>query len=214
MKQSELDQSLLLVVLFPKKLVVRSVNPTSSPSLRNHALHIFDPKKHVPKWQRQDANIMRERKLAMPISLRYLKTTLISLMIHPAGYYESMTDEALHNEVKSRGINPEDFQTRDDAIAHLQLDDEAVAADPREATPQGLDDKAVATHDGQTTRAVPSDLDEYEGQYVHAKDPIPGEVFGLKVIESARHDKTHHLKSQIRFGDYTKEEFRAQFDKL
>lgn len=125
-----------------------------------------------------------------------------------------MSDEVLANEAKSRGLKPEDFKTREDAIAHLQLDDEASASDHREADPKGLSDKEVATHDGNITREVPNDLGEYEGRYVLVKDPLPGEVFGLKIVPGTRHGKDYHAKSQIRFGDYTKEEFRTLFDKL
>lgn len=129
--------------------------------------------------------------------------------------YNELTDEQINSEAKQRDI-PTDGVSRNDLIAHLELDDEASASDPREQDANGVDNKAVATSDGQTTRSVPIDLDEYEGQYRLVKDSFPGEVFGLKIVdkEDVRHGKTHHAKSPLRFGDYTPEEFRAQFDKI
>lgn len=131
--------------------------------------------------------------------------------------YASHTKEELFAELALRGVK--DVPTnalKDDIVARLELEDEVDASDPREQDPKGLDNKAVATSDGQVTRSVPIDLDEYKGQYRLVKDSFPGEVFGLKIVEKedVRHGKTHHAKSPLRFGDYTPEEFRAQFDKI
>lgn len=131
--------------------------------------------------------------------------------------YASHTKEELFAELALRGVK--DVPTnalKDDIVARLELEDEVDASDPREQDPNGVGNKSVATSDGQTTRSVPIDLDEYEGQYRLVKDSFPGEVFGLKIVdkESVRHGKTHHAKSPLRFGDYTPEEFRAQFDKI
>jgi hypothetical protein len=55
-------------------------------------------------------------------------------------------------------------------------------------------------------------LEGFSGAY---KDTRTGAIFALKVLEphEVRFSKTHLLKNETHFGDYTAEEFRQLFDK-
>lgn len=129
--------------------------------------------------------------------------------------YDSHTKEELLAELQERGVTDVPTSTlKSDIVARLELEDEAAKSDPKDIDPKNVDLKKVARADGAQDRQVPADLHEYAGKYRIIKDPFPDEIFGLKVIDEARHNKTHLAKSPIRFGDYTKEEFRALFEKL
>lgn len=140
---------------------------------------------------------------------------------HFSAPYDGLSKEDLQSEVDLRGIKDisgtgaNAAVLKDDLILALDLDDESSASDPKDQDPAHADLKKVATADGVTAREVPSDLGEYQGSYKMVDGGFPDEVFGLKVLDGdVRHNKTHLAKSPIRFGDYTKEEFRLLFEKI
>lgn len=91
--------------------------------------------------------------------------------------------------------------------------DAPTSDDATELTPEALRLGAAARADGIVTRQVPDDLNEYKGQYRYL---ATGEIFGLKILPDGevRGHKTHHAKSPLKFGDYTADEFRLQFEKV
>jgi hypothetical protein len=56
----------------------------------------------------------------------------------------------------------------------------------------------------------PTDLDEYEGEYVQTST---GETYGLKVVENDPHGRTHHAKNVDHFWSGTEDEFKLQFER-
>lgn len=154
-------------------------------------------------------------------------------MIHPPGYYETMSDEALHNEVTSRGLNPEEFQTRQDAIAHLQLDDEASESVPTPPLPAPVASNIpfeghpsapkVAAHevppqDADFTdgvykmRAFVSRVDS-EGNEKREATLHPGELFALCIHPANTYGRTHSLKNSLHYWEGTIGQFEAFFEK-
>jgi len=137
--------------------------------------------------------------------------------------YAKLEKDALVDEIKLRraaGRNiPVDLRAGEDKLAAaLEGDDmENGDFDPdatqEELTPEALKLGAAARADGVNTREVPTDLEEYSGEYRYL---ATGEIFGLKVLPAGdvRGGKTHHAKSPLKFGDYTPEEFRLQFEKV
>ncbi len=138
----------------------------------------------------------------------------------PADYDTAVKKELLA-EIASRQQQGREIEVKGntvvDLIAALKADDANTSEKPEveEVTPADLGNEAVARHDGVLERQVPDDLSDYKGQYVYLGDQkVPNEVWGLKIVPHARGGKTHHAKSALRFGDYTPEEFRKQFDKI
>lgn len=100
--------------------------------------------------------------------------------------------------------------TLEEQVADLKLQLEAAHADRIAAEEER--DKAVAALSG-TPKEGATDLDQYKGKYL---ERTTGEVYGLKVMkdEDVRNGKTHHVKNEKFFGDYTKEEFMIRFEKV
>lgn len=92
----------------------------------------------------------------------------------------------------------------EDQIAALQLENEKLQSDL--ATARAAQSAPV------TVAQKPTDLADYKGKH---KELATGAIFGLKVIpeDEAVRGKTHHVKNETHFADYTAEEYRERFDK-
>ena len=70
--------------------------------------------------------------------------------------------------------------------------------------------KEIFTVKGETISTMPTDLEDFEGEYKNADD---GEIYGLKMMVGDPHGRPYHLKNEEHYWSGTPEEFKAKFEK-